>query len=256
VEADLTRMAQVLSNLINNAAKYTRPGGHIQVSARAAEGQACIEVRDDGIGIQPEMLSRIFDLFAQVDTSLERAQGGLGIGLTIARSLVEMHGGTLEASSAGLGQGSVFAVCLPLAQEEGVRAAPEAEREQEAAAGLRILVVDDNEDSADSLAMWLRLKGHDVRTAYGGPEALAAALEQRPELVLLDIGMPGMSGYEVARRLRANPDTRRTVLVAMTGWGQEEDRRQSREAGIDQHLVKPLEPRALEDLLVRLAARP
>jgi PAS domain S-box-containing protein len=256
VAADLTRMAQVLSNLINNAAKYTRSGGHIQVSASAADGQAKIEVRDDGIGIQPEMLSRIFDLFAQVDTSLERAQGGLGIGLTIARSLVEMHGGTIAASSAGLGQGSTFTIRLPLAQEEDVRAVPKADREQEAQAGLRVLVVDDNADSADSLAIWLRLKGHEVRTAYDGPQALAQALEQQPDLVLLDIGMPGMSGYEVARRMRAHPDTRRTVLVAMTGWGQEEDRRQSREAGIDQHLVKPLEPRALEDLIARLAARP
>ena len=254
VAADLTRMAQVLSNLINNAAKYTGTGGHIQVSARAAEGRASIEVRDDGIGIQPEMLSHIFDLFAQVDTSLERAQGGLGIGLTIARSLVEMHGGTIEASSEGLEKGSAFTVHLPLAQAEDVLAAPEADREQQPGTRLRVLVVDDNEDSADSLAIWLRLKGHEVSTAYDGPQALARALEQPPDLVLLDIGMPGMSGYEVARRLRAHPDTRRTMLVAMTGWGQEEDRRLSREAGIDQHLVKPLEPRTLEDLLVRLAA--
>jgi PAS domain S-box-containing protein len=257
VAADLTRMAQVLSNLINNAAKYTRAGGHIQVSASGAgrpQAVATIQVRDDGIGIQPEMLSHIFDMFAQVDTSLERAQGGLGIGLTIARSLVEMHGGTIEASSAGLGRGSVFDIRLPLAQElaqkEDVRAA---DREHEARGGLRVLVVDDNEDSADSLAIWLRLKGHEVRTAYDGPQALAQALEQPPELVLLDIGMPGMSGYEVARRLRAHPGTRLTMLVAMTGWGQEEDRRQSREAGIDQHLVKPLEPRVLEDLIARLA---
>jgi two-component system CheB/CheR fusion protein len=255
VAADLTRMAQVLSNLINNAAKYTRAGGNIQVSAGAADGKASIEVRDDGIGIQAEMLSHIFDLFAQVDTSLERAQGGLGIGLTIARSLVEMHGGSIQAASAGLGRGSAFTVRLPLAQEEDVRAAPEADRDQETKAGLRVLVVDDNRDSADSLAIWLRLKGHEVLTAYDGPQALAQALEQRPELVLLDIGMPGMSGYEVARRLRAQPDTRRTLLVAMTGWGQEEDRRQSREAGIDHHLVKPLEPRVLEDLIARLAVR-
>ena len=259
VEVDLTRMAQVLSNLINNAAKYTRPGGHIEVSASVEVKQAAIEVRDDGLGIAPEMLSRIFDLFAQVDTSLERAQGGLGIGLTIARNLVEMHGGSMEAASGGLGRGSAFTVRLPLAPEEDARAAAEADRGQETGektgAGLRILVVDDNQDSADSLAVWLRLKGHEVRAAYGGPEALAAALEQRPDLVLLDIGMPGMSGYEVVRRLRAHPDTRRTRLVAMTGWGQEEDRRQSREAGFDQHLVKPLEPRALEELLAGLAAQ-
>ncbi|MFL6292336.1 MAG: response regulator [Thermoanaerobaculia bacterium] len=261
VAVDLTRMAQVLSNLINNAAKYTRPGGHIEVSASVVDGQAAIaaiEVRDDGLGIAPEMLSRIFDLFAQVDTSLERAQGGLGIGLTIARNLVEMHGGSMQAASAGLGRGSAFTVRLPLACEEDARPAAEADRGQEAGekagAGLRILVVDDNQDSADSLAVWLRLKGHEVRAAYDGPEALAAAREQRPDLVLLDIGMPGMSGYEVARRLRAHPDTRQTRLVAMTGWGQEEDRRQSREAGFDQHLVKPLEPRVLEELLAGLAA--
>ena len=253
VPADLTRMAQVLSNLINNAAKYTRPGGHIQVSASADGAQASVEVRDDGIGIEPEMLSRIFDLFAQVDTSLERAQGGLGIGLTIARSLVEMHDGKLEAASEGLGRGSAFTVRLPLAPEQA-GAAPEADRALVAGTSLRVLIVDDNADSADSLALWLRLKGHEARTAYDGPQALAAALEQRPDLVLLDIGMPGMSGYEVARRLRAHPDTRRTLLVAMTGWGQEDDRRRSREAGFDQHLVKPLEPRALEGLLARLAS--
>lgn len=165
-----------------------------------------------------------------------------------------MHDGTIDAKSGGLGRGSVFTVRIPLAAEDEARVEKDAgSREQEATAGLRILVVDDNQDSADSLAVWLRLKGHDVRTAYDGPQALDLALEQPPDLVLLDIGMPRMSGYEVARRLRAHPDTRRAMLVAMTGWGQEEDRRQSREAGIDQHLVKPLEPRVLEDLLARLA---
>jgi two-component system, chemotaxis family, CheB/CheR fusion protein len=256
VVADLTRMAQALSNLLNNAAKYTRAGGHIHLSAGRAGEEAVIKVGDDGVGIPPEMLSRIFELFTQVDTSLERAQGGLGIGLTIARSLVEMHGGRIEAASDGPGHGSEFTVRLPLELDEAPWRAPfEQHGAQPAGAGLRILVVDDNEDSAESLAVWLRLIGHDVRTAYDGPRALETAREYRPDIVLLDIGMPGMSGYDVARRLRDQPETRQIALVAMTGWGQEEDRRRSMEAGFDEHLVKPLDPQSLGDLLARIASR-
>jgi PAS domain S-box-containing protein len=256
VTADLTRMAQALSNLLNNAAKYTRTGGHIQLSASRAGGEAVIRVQDDGIGIPPEMLSRIFELFMQVDTSLERAQGGLGIGLTISRSLVEMHGGTLEAASAGPDRGSELVVRLPLAAEREDPASGSGEPGAEgAAAGLRILVVDDNEDSADSLALWLGLMGHETRTAHGGPQALEMAMEFRPEVILLDIGMPGMNGYEVAAQLRERPETQRTVIVAMTGWGQDEDRRRSREAGFERHLVKPLDPRELTGLLAAIATR-
>ncbi|HEX9945131.1 MAG TPA: PAS domain-containing protein [Thermoanaerobaculia bacterium] len=256
VTADLTRMAQVLANLLNNAAKYTRPGGHIQLAAGRSGDEAVIKVRDDGIGVPAEMLSRIFELFAQVDTSLERAQGGLGIGLTIARSLVEMHGGRIEAASGGLGRGSEFTVRLPLASAEVPHPSPhEPDAAERAAAGLRILVVDDNEDSAESLAVWLRLIGHDARTAHDGPRALEMAMEFHPEVVLLDIGMPGMNGYDVARRLRQEPATQKAMIVAMTGWGQEEDRRRSQEAGFDRHLVKPVDPKGLNDLLARIAAR-
>ncbi|HEX7183940.1 MAG TPA: ATP-binding protein [Thermoanaerobaculia bacterium] len=254
--ADTTRMAQALSNLLNNAAKYTEAGGHIRLSSGRDGDRAVVEVRDDGIGIPSEMLSRIFEMFAQVDTSLERAQGGLGIGLTIARSLVEMHGGAIEAASDGSGKGSVFRIRLPLAPERDAADEVQAqEGERMPRASLRILVVDDNEDSAESLAMWLRLQGNHVRTAHDGPQALDVAQEHRPELIFLDIGMPGMNGYEVARRLRGQPETRDAMLVAMTGWGQEEDRRQSKEAGFDQHLVKPLEPKALASLLDCLAPR-
>lgn len=255
--ADLTRMAQVLANLLNNAAKYTRPGGQIQLSAGREGDQAVIEVRDDGIGIPPEMLSLIFEMFAQVDTSLERAQGGLGIGLTIARRLVEMHGGTLVAASGGMGKGSVLTVRLPLAPEpESAGLDDRSGEETSPGAPLRILVVDDNEDSAESLAMLLELKGHDARTAHDGPRALAAAAEHRPDVVFLDIGMPGMNGFEVADRLRRQPETRNVLLVAMTGWGQEEDRRRSKEAGFDLHLVKPLDPdAALDEILARAAPR-
>jgi PAS domain S-box-containing protein len=256
VEADLTRMAQVVSNLLNNAAKYTRPGGHIQLSTGREDGFAVIRVRDDGVGIPWEMLRRVFDLFIQVDTSLERAQGGLGIGLTIAKSLVEMHGGTIEAASEGPGRGSEFAIRLPLAPEKALPLEPgDAKEDGCVSAGLRILVVDDNADSAESLAVWLRLMGHETRTAHNGPEALDAAPAYRPDVIFLDIGMPGMSGYEVARRLRERPETSETSIVAMTGWGQEEDRRRSKEAGFDHHLVKPLEPESLTDLLARTSRR-
>ncbi len=261
LEADVTRLAQVLSNLLNNAAKYTRPGGHIHLSAGHEEGQAVVRVRDNGMGIPPEMLPRVFDMFAQADTSLERAQGGLGLGLTIARRLVEMHGGTLEAASAGAGQGSELTVRLPLAAPLALplktlsdERAPEPAPEPETPADkrLKILVVDDNEDSAESLVIWLRLMGNDARTAHSGPEALDLARVYRPGVILLDIGMPGMNGYEVARHLRERPETSGALLVALTGWGQDEDRRRSREAGFDHHLVKPLDHTSLQKLLGEL----
>jgi PAS domain S-box-containing protein len=253
VQADPMRLEQVLTNLLNNAAKYTDPGGHVRLSAEMEGSEVVLRVRDSGIGIAPDMLPRIFDLFVQAERHLDRSQGGVGIGLTLVKRLVELHGGRVEAHSAGPGQGSEFVVRLPAASERG-------ERGEGAAAGSeaprvprrRVLVVDDNPDAADSFALLLRLAGQDVRTAYDGPSALARAEEFRPELVFLDIGMPGMDGYELARRLRAHPDLEGVGLVALTGWGQEEDRRRSQEAGFDRHLVKPVEPKMLGELLAGL----
>jgi PAS domain S-box-containing protein len=277
VDADPTRLAQVVSNLLNNAAKYTPPGGHIQLIAewgfRNAESteaepdgpsagsdsalrnphSAFVEIRvsDTGIGIPPEKLAEVFEPFAQVDTALDRAQGGLGIGLTLARRLVELHGGTVAADSPGPGRGSTFTVRLPAAPPPPA-AGPAADAEPGPAGGgrpARVLVVDDNRDAADSLSLLLEVMGHPVRTAHDGPSALAAAREFRPELVLLDIGMPGMDGLAVAGRLRAMPESAEAVVVAVTGWGQEADRRRTREAGFDRHLVKPVEPESLRALL-------
>lgn len=210
-------------------------------------------VRDTGVGIPADLLPKVFDLFTRLDRSAGRARGGLGIGLTLVRRLVLMHGGSVDARSGGPGTGSEFLVRLPLA-EGGARgeAAPRPKGQKAALAGRRILVVDDHRDAADSLALLLRLLGAEAHVARDGPSALAAARAVRPAVVLLDLGMPGMDGYEVARRLRREPGWRDVVLVALTGWGQEEDRRRSREAGFDHHLVKPVDPPALEALLAGL----
>jgi PAS domain S-box-containing protein len=251
VRGDPTRLEQILTNLLNNAAKYTDPGGRITVTVACPEGRAVLRVRDSGIGIAPEMLPRIFELFVQAERRLDRSQGGVGIGLTLVRRLVELHGGTVEASSAGLGQGSEFVVALP-ALARGPSTAPTAPPDEDAPMTTkhrRILVVDDNVDSAESLGMLLRLAGQEVQVAYNGQSALALAGTFRPHVVLMDIGMPGMDGYETARRLRQQPGLEKTMLVALTGWGQEEDRRRSLEAGFDRHLVKPIEPEQLTELL-------
>ena len=212
-----------------------------------------LRVRDNGIGIAPDMLSRIFELFVQADHTTTRSQGGLGIGLTLVKSLVEIHGGTVEAHSAGLGRGSEFVVRLPLMtlahEEPGERENGDQPQRAASPPGQRLLVVDDNMDAADSLAILLRLRGHEVRVAYDGSSALELVKGYRPDLVFLDIGMPGMDGYELARRLRRQPGLEQVRLAALTGYGQEEDRRLSREATIDHHLVKPVEPEALEALL-------
>jgi PAS domain S-box-containing protein len=261
MDGDLTRLAQVLSNLLNNAAKYTPEGGHIWLTVEASgERQppdtVAIRVRDNGAGIPPDMLPRVFELFTQVDRTLERAQGGLGIGLTLVRQLVEMHGGTVEASSEGLGRGSTFTVRLPLRKEELGRVKEETHRSDSSLnllnSSLKVLVADDNVDSARSLALLLELTGNEVRIAHDGPSALEAAAAFVPDVILLDIGMPGMSGLEVARRLRAMPPLRDAILVAQTGWGQEEDRRRSEEAGFNVHLVKPVDPVSLQGLLAAL----
>jgi PAS domain S-box-containing protein len=249
LEADAIRLAQVVSNLLNNAAKYTPEGGRIELNAELAPDRraAVIRVRDNGAGISAEMLPRVWGLFTQVDRTLGRAQGGLGIGLTLVKRLVELHGGTVEARSEGLGRGSEFVVRLPVGLDpEAVappgRAAPTGPK---ATIPRRILIVDDNKDGAESLAVLLGIHGHVVRTALDGPSALAAADEFRPEVVLLDIGLPGLDGYAVARELRSRPELHILRLVALTGWGQETDRERSRAAGFDLHLVKPIDPAEL-----------
>lgn len=245
LEGDLVRLAQILANLLHNAAKYTPDGGRIELSAEQMDGEALLRLRDNGIGIPPEMLSRVFDLFTQADRSLSRSEGGLGVGLTLVRTLVELHGGSVTALSPGPGRGTEILVRLPARPELSRReeAEPVAHTTPKAAAGRRILVVDDNQDSAESLALLLELHGHEVRTAFAGPAALETASTFRPDVVLLDIGLPGMDGYEVARRLRA--DDHRSLLVALTGYGRDDDRQRSQEAGFDHHLVKPVD---LEEL--------
>ncbi|NRF67316.1 PAS domain S-box protein [Aquincola sp. S2] len=255
VDADPVRLAQVVGNLLTNSAKYTESHGHIWVSAVREQGVVALSVRDDGIGMAAEMLPRVFELFVQVDHASTRAQGGLGIGLTLSQNLVRLHGGTIEARSAGLGQGSEFIVRLPLmapAHGEPVEGLSDERALEAAASGHRLLVVDDNSDAATSLAMLLRMHGHEVRIAQDGPSALAMATAFVPDMVFLDLGMPGMDGYEVARRLRSQPALEQVVLTALTGWGQQEDRRRTAEAGFDHHLVKPLELKALETLLKAL----
>jgi signal transduction histidine kinase/integral membrane sensor domain MASE1/CheY-like chemotaxis protein len=254
VQGDLTRLSQVLANLLNNAARYTPEGGRVALSVAAEGSQAALRVSDSGIGIPPEVLPRIFDMFMQADRSLERAQGGLGIGLTLVKRLVELHGGAVEAGSAGRGQGSTFTVRLPLVRvAQGEHAAAAAPGSAPGPRGPdRVLVVDDNVDSADSLALLLEHLGHVVRVAYDGPSALKEAGDFAPALVLLDIGLPGMSGYEVARQLRTMAACREAVLVAQTGWGQDKDRQLSKEAGFDHHLVKPVEFAGLQKLLGEL----
>jgi signal transduction histidine kinase/DNA-binding response OmpR family regulator len=252
VAGDAARLAQVIANLLNNAAKYTEPGGRIELAVGRDGDCAVVRVRDTGVGLPPETLSSVFDLFTQVDRSLDRAQGGLGIGLTLVRRLVELHGGRVEAHSAGAGQGSEFIVTLPCLTDAPQPAAEPPPARVEAGGPRRVLVVDDNVDGAESLATLLKLLGHEVHVAHDGPAALRATADVRPEVVFLDIGLPGMDGYEVARRLR-RPGRNEALLVALTGYGQDEDRRRSREAGFDHHLVKPVDPAVLEELLAGTA---
>jgi PAS domain S-box-containing protein len=255
LEADPTRLSQVLLNLLNNAAKYTEQGGRIGLTAEKENEHVVIRVKDTGIGIPREMLSRIFEMFTQEDRSLERSQGGLGIGLTLVQSLVEMQGGTVEAHSEGPGKGSEFVVRLPVAREVADQGAPGSAGGETAAAPdkCRILVVDDNRDAAGSLAMLLRIMGNEVHTAHDGLEAIAAAGVFRPDVVLLDIGLPKLNGHEAGRRIREQQG-KAVVLIALTGWGQEEDRRRSKEAGFDYHMTKPVELDDLQKLLAGLKA--
>jgi signal transduction histidine kinase/ActR/RegA family two-component response regulator len=255
LDADPVRLAQVFSNLLNNAAKYAEQPGAIRVRVRREGHQVVVSVCDEGIGIEPDMLGHVFEMFTQVDGTHRRSQGGLGIGLTLVRSLVQLHGGSVSAHSAGIGCGSEFVVRLPLATSAEVATGP-AEPPPMPAAPLRVLVVDDNRDAADSLGVLLGFLGYSVEVAHDGPAALRSFERFQPALVLLDLGMPEMDGYEVARRLRAQPAGQAIVLVALTGWGQEEDRIRSRDAGFDHHLVKPTDIDALQRLFADAAAHP
>jgi signal transduction histidine kinase/ActR/RegA family two-component response regulator len=255
VDADATRIAQVFANLLNNSAKYSPPGSSIAIRLGTEPGQATVTVTDNGVGIPPAMLARVFEMFERVDREPGRAPDGLGIGLTLVRRLVELHGGKVVAHSEGLNTGSTFTVRLPLTSAPVVapKVAPVTQARPDAAnneiSRRKVLVVDDNRDSAISLAMLLELDGHDVRRAYDGLEALEIADEFRPEITLLDIGMPRLDGYGAARELRRRQWADSLLLIALTGWGQQEDRRLAREAGFDHHMVKPVDPEALRRLL-------
>ncbi len=264
LEVDLTRVAQVVSNLLNNAAKYTPARGRIGLTAHREDGFVVIAVTDTGIGIPPAAMPTVFEMFTQVGRNMERAQGGLGIGLSLVRRLIELHGGTVSADSEGVGRGSTFTVRLPLIEAQvapapapppspATPAAAAVAAPQDSATGLRVLVVDDNIDAADTLAALLEMSGHVTRVANDGHQAIEMAQDFQPQVVFLDIGLPGMNGYEVARKLRETPGVERAFLVALTGWGTREDRERSSEAGFDHHLTKPADMNAVETLLAGLA---
>ncbi len=250
LDADLTRLAQVFSNLLTNSAKYTPRGGRVWLSAERIDGNVVVSVRDTGIGIPAAALPTIFDMFSQVDRPIERSTGGLGIGLALVQGLVDMHGGTVAAASEGPGRGTTFTVTLPVLPSSAAESVPssavEASRGQ---SGKRVLVVDDNRDGAESLAEMLRLLGNEVRTAHDGVEAIDAAGEFQPHVVLMDVGMPRMNGLDATRRIREQPWGRDVTVIALTGWGQENDRERSREAGCNGHLVKPVHLADLQKVL-------
>jgi PAS domain S-box-containing protein len=250
LDADPTRLSQVFANLLNNAIKYTPASGRIEIAAERDEERLRVHVRDDGVGIPADMLARVFDMFTQVERTLQHAQGGLGIGLTLVRSLVEMHGGNVSAESAGQGRGSTFTVELPLAAR-APSLSPATRASDSGRPALKVLVVDDNEDAAESLELLLQLQGHQTCVAHSGPEAVAAARRFQPQLVFLDIGLPVFNGYEVARQLRADATLPQPYLVALTGWGSEDDKRQAMAAGFDRHLVKPFDTSKLSEILAR-----
>jgi signal transduction histidine kinase/ActR/RegA family two-component response regulator len=253
VQADSTRLAQVFANLLHNSVKYTATDGHIWLTAQLLGQEAVVVVRDTGIGIEQDDIPRIFELFAQVVPVLDRSQGGLGIGLSLAKGIVELHGGTIEATSAGAGKGSEFTVRLPIIASVADAADAHArERSSRTLTQRRIVVVDDLADAADSLAAMLRMMGHDTRTAYDGVEAVQAVAAFKPHVVFLDIGLPKMNGYDAAQSIRAQPDGKQVVLVAVTGWGQERDRRRAAEAGFDHHLTKPVDPQTVDALIASL----
>jgi CheY-like chemotaxis protein len=254
VSGDPARLEQVVSNLLDNALKYTPPGGQVTVRIEQAGDDAVLRVRDSGEGIRGDLLDRIFDLFVQEPQALDRTRGGLGLGLTLVRRLVELHGGSVAAASDGPGRGSEFSIRLPVLAEEDVPPpAPEGELGPATPRPRRILVVEDNADARETLSVLLRLSGHEVETsedAAGGLEKLAAFA---PDVMLVDIGLPGMDGYDLARRVRARPEARGVALIALTGYGQVEDRRRAQAAGFDRHLTKPVDPDRLEKVLGEIA---
>ena len=250
VRADPARMKQVIDNLLNNAIKYTPPGGAIELEVSQADGRGCISIQDNGAGIPPEMLDSVFELFAQVDRTIGRAKGGLGIGLALVKQLVRLHDGEVKASSAGIDAGSTFSVLLPLAQpiaSSPDKAAPD--RLVPTDRPRRVLIIDDNRDAADTMAAAIEICGHTAQAVYDGPGGLAAADRLRPDCILLDVGMPGMNGHQVARALRDNPAHSHCLIVAVTGWGQSQDRAMTRESGFDAHLVKPASMESVMELL-------
>ena len=257
VDGDRARLVQALVNLLNNAAKYTPPGGRVWLVIEPRDGVASVAVRDSGIGIAAEMLDRVFEMYTRADRSLERDQGGLGIGLAVAKRIVEMHGGTIQARSDGAGKGAEFVMRIPIAEGRALASQPVGDDADVRARVVprRILVVDDNRDATEGLTLLLKTQGHVVRTAYDGVEAVEAAKAHRPEVVLLDVGLPLMNGYEVARAIRALPWGQQAELIALTGYGQAEDRRLAAEAGFDRHLVKPVQVAQLKAILASIDRR-
>jgi CheY-like chemotaxis protein len=254
IDGDEVRLTQIVTNLLNNAAKFTMEGGHIELTVTSQDDTASIVVSDSGIGIAASVLPHVFESFTQADLAADRVTAGLGIGLHLVQTLASLHGGTVTAESAGLGHGARFTVRLPRIKHS-VDASPAPEPRSEPSRSARILLVDDNEDASITLALLLRIEGHDVVVVRDGREALRIAPTFRPDVVLLDIGMPGMDGYEVGRRLRADPATADVVMIAVTGYSHTEARTRSKNAGFDQHIVKPVDPAALIQSLSRLGSR-
>jgi signal transduction histidine kinase len=252
VDADMVRLSQVFSNVLNNAAKYTSPGGEILVHATASEKNLTVSISDNGIGIDQATLPHIFDLFVQADYSLERSYGGLGIGLTLVKKLVEQHGGTIEVKSGGLGKGSEFIITLPLADANVVQQESPRTPQERASRSLKILVVDDNAASADTIGWLLEVLGHKPHVLYEGSKLIAWAMEIMPDVILLDIGLPGKNGYDLCRELRSYSQLASTLIIAQTGWGQEKDKSRAIEAGFDHHLIKPFQLPELEALLEKV----
>ena len=253
LHADFTRLAQVFSNLLNNAAKYSPEGGEIRLETDVHKDSVDVRVKDNGIGLRPDMLEHIFDMFAQVDDSLERSQGGLGVGLTLVKKLVEMHGGRVTVRSEGLGKGSEFMVHLPtLTATETTETVAAPQTQTADSAGLRILIVEDNEALAQTTGWMVEMLGHDYRLAGNGKDGLVLAEQYRPNVVMMDIGLPGMNGYDLCAAMRAEPHLKDTIFIAQTGWGQDEHRQRAKEAGFHHHMVKPLYLEALEALLRKI----
>jgi CheY-like chemotaxis protein len=258
VTGDRTRLVQVISNILNNAAKYTPPGGRIVLAVTVGAGRVTVAVRDNGVGIAPEVLPYIFDLFTQAERTPDRSQGGLGIGLALVKSLVALHGGTVHAHSDGLGRGSEFSVSLPCVARAPAQAPDAGTGDADAAqdnGNLRVLVVDDNADAAQMLAALLEVQGHAVSVEYDARGALARAQDEHPDVLLLDIGLPDMDGYELARRLRAQPENAGATLVALSGYGQNQDRKEAQQAGFDHYLVKPADLNEVNEVLAQAEAR-